>query len=335
MKSESHIERLLKIVAIAVVITGVVHSSYAADKPESTTDKTVAKAAETPASEIKQAVFKSPQEAMDSLVKASEAFDTAELKLILGPGSEDLVTSGDPVMDKERATSFAAKAKEKNSVTIDPKNPARATISVGDDDFPLPIPLVKSKAGWSFDSKTGRQEILFRRIGANELDAIAICRGYVDAQNEYATEKHDGSRVNQYAQKIISTSGKQDGLAWKDADGTWKGPLGEDVAKAIEQGYEAGKKDQPYHGYYFKILKGQGASAPMGKLDYIVNDIMIGGFALAAAPAQYRVTGVKTFIVGRNGVVYEKDLGPDTLKTFQAMERFDPDKTWHVTNDEW
>ena len=203
---------------------------------------------------------------------------------------------------------------------------------MGNDDFPVPIPIVKQKGKWFFDTKVGREEILNRRIGANELNAIEICRGFVEAQHEYAVEKHDGSKVNQYAQRIISSPGKHDGLAWQNADGTWEGPVGEEVAKAIEQGYT--ERVKPYHGYYFKVLKGQGPAAPMGEMDFVIGDAMIGGFALAAAPAEYRVTGVQTFIVGPDGVVYEKDLGPDTLKTFQSMDKYNPDKTWKVTEDD-
>jgi hypothetical protein len=243
------------------------------------------------------------------------------------------VSSQDPVRDKNIAAAFAEKASEKNQVTVDPKNPSRAIVSVGNDDWPLPIPLVKKNGKWSFDTVAGRQEILLRRIGANELDAIQICRGYVEAQDEYAVEKHDNAEVNQYAQRIISTPGKHDGLAWQNADGTWGGPVGEGVAKALEQGYT--DRSQPYHGYYFKILKGQGPSAPLGKMDFLVEGAMIGGFALAAAPADYRVTGVKTFIVSYEGIVYEKDLGPDTLNTFKNLELYDPDKTWKRTNDNW
>src|SRR5437660_2720885 len=179
----------------------------------------------------------------------------------------------------------------------------------------------------------GREEILLRRIGSNELDAIQICRGYVEAQHDYALEKHDGSEVNQYAQRIISSPGKQDGLVWRNADGSLGGPIGEEVGKALEEGYTS--KANPYHGYYFKILKGQGPSAPLGRMDFVVNGAMIGGFALAAAPADYRVTGVKTFIVSYEGIVYEKDLGPDTLNLFKNMELYDPGKTWHATRDNW
>jgi hypothetical protein len=206
---------------------------------------------------------------------------------------------------------------------------------VGKDDFELPIPLVKNKGKWSFDTKVGREEVLNRRIGANELDAITICRGFVEAQHEYAAEKHDDSKVNQYAQRIISTPGKHDGLAWQNADGTWAGPVGESIAKALEAGYSQKDKPQPFHGYYFKVLKGQGPAAPMGQLDFVVGGAMIGGFALAAAPAQYRVTGVETFIVGPDGVVYQKDLGPETLKVFESMDRYNPDKTWKPTDDQW
>jgi hypothetical protein len=192
---------------------------------------------------------------------------------------------------------------------------------------------VKRKGKWSFDTKVGREEILNRRVGANELNTIEICRGFFEAQHEYAQEKHDDSKVNQYAQHVLSTPGKHDGLAWQNPDGTWAGPVGEEVAKALAEGYSA-QRGQAYHGYYFKVLKGQGPAAPMGEMDFMVGGAMIGGFALAAAPAEYRVTGVETFIVGPDGVVYQKDLGPDTLKTFQSMDRYNPDKTWKVTEDD-
>ena len=280
-----------------------------------------------------QKAFDTPQLAAEALIQAAEAFDVAALKEILGPGSEDLVSSEDAVQDKNRATEFVAKAKEKHSVEVDPKNANSATLSIGPDDWPLPIPIVKRNGKWSFDSKAGHEEILLRRVGANELDAIAVCRGYVEAQQEYASEKHDGATVNQFAQKIISTPGKQDGLAWKNADGTWGGPVGETVAEALEQGYT--DKSKPFHGYFFKVLKGQGPAAPLGEIDFVVGGAMIGGFALAAAPAEYGVTGVQTFIVSHNGIVYQKDMGPDPLKEFKSMTVYNPDKTWKATDDEW
>ena len=281
-----------------------------------------------------QKQFDTPQQAADALIQVAANFDVAAAKEILGPDSEDIVASADPVQDKNRAAEFAARAKEKMSIQTEKKNPNQAIVLVGNDDFPLPIPLVKQKGKWFFDTKVGREEILNRRIGANELNAIEICRGFVEAQHEYALEKHDGAKVNQYAQRIISSPGKHDGLAWQNADGTWGGPVGEGVAKALEQGYSNPSQPQPYHGYYFKVVKGQGPAAPMGEMDFMIGGAMIGGFALAAAPAEYRVTGVMTFIVGPDGVVYEKDLGPDTLKTFQSMDKYNPDKTWKVTEDD-
>jgi len=278
-----------------------------------------------------QKLFDTPKQAADALIQVAANFDVAAAKEILGPDSEDIVASADPVQDKNRAAEFAARAKEKMSIQTEKKNPNQAIVLVGNDDFPLPIPLVKQKGKWFFDTKVGREEILNRRIGANELNAIEICRGFVEAQHEYALEKHDGAKVNQYAQRIISSPGKHDGLAWQNADGTWGGPVGEGVAKALEQGYSNPSQPQPYHGYYFKVMKGQGPAAPMGEMDFMIGGAMIGGFALAAAPAEYRVTGVMTFIVGPDGVVYEKDLGPDTLKTFQSMDKYNPDKTWKLT----
>jgi hypothetical protein len=288
---------------------------------------------EAPSQQAAQKGFDTAQQATDALIQAAEAFDVAALKEILGPGSDDLVASEDAVQDKNRAAEFATKAKEKHSVEADAKNPNSATLLIGNEDWPLPIPIVKRNGKWYFDTKAGREEILLRRIGANELDVIEICLGYVDAQKEYAEQKHDGSTVNQFAQRIISTPGKQDGLAWKNPDGTWGGPVGEGVAEALDQGYS--DKAKPYHGYYFKVLKGQGPAAPLGEIDFMVGGAMIGGFALAAAPAEYGVTGVQTFIISHNGIVYQKDLGPDTLKEFKNMERYNPDKTWQATEDEW
>ena len=283
-----------------------------------------------------QKEFDTPKQAADALIQVATNFDVAAAKEILGPDGEDIISSEDPVMDKNRATAFANKAKEKNSIEIDKKNRNYAVLLVGNDDFPLPIPIVKQKGKWFFDTKVGREEILNRRVGENELNAIEICRGFVDAQHEYAMEKHDGAKVNQYAQRVLSTPGKHDGLAWQNPDGTWGGPVGEEVAKALEEGYsfQPGGNPKSYHGYYFKVLKGQGPAAPMGEMDFMVGGAMIGGFALAAAPAEYRVTGVMTFIVGPDGVVYQKDLGPDTLKTFQSMDKYNPDKTWKETDDD-
>lgn len=321
-------------IAGAIIVTGFLGSALiAAPAKKETAPKKEDTAAKEEGPSSAQKQFDSPKQAADALIEVATNFDAAKAKDVLGPDSEDIVSSEDPVADKNQATAFANRAKEKTSVEIDKKNPNHAILVVGKDDFPLPIPIVKQKGGkWFFDTKIGREEILNRRVGANELNAIEICRGFAEAQHEYAQDKHDDAKVNQYAQKIISTEGKHDGLAWKNPDGTWAGPVGEEVAKAVSEGYTA--QGKPFHGYYFRVLKGQGPNAPMGELDFVVGGAMIGGFALAAAPAEYRVTGVKTFMVGPDGIVYEKDLGPDTLKTFQSMEKYNPDKTWQETDDD-
>jgi hypothetical protein len=269
--------------------------------------------------------FATPQDAANALIDVAEKYDEAALIDVLGPGSDDILHTGEPARDSEKVKEFAAHARKKMSVEVN-NTKTRATMIVGDEDWPFPVPIVKAGTGWFFDTKAGRQEILVRRIGRNELDAIEICRGFVEAQHAYALKKREGYDVPQYAQRIISTEGKQDGLAWKKADGTWEGPIGEKVAAAIALGYTS--RTEPYHGYFFKVLKGQGPAAPLGQLDYVIKGVMIGGFALVASPAQYRNTGVKSFIVSQDGVVYEKDLGPQTLEFFKSMTRFNPDRSW-------
>jgi Protein of unknown function (DUF2950) len=270
--------------------------------------------------------FDTPVQAADVLIDAADKFDVVALSQIFGPGGEDIAFSGEYAQDRQHAANFAAEAHEKKNVSVDPKSGKRAFLLVGNEDWPFPVPIVKIGDKWSFDAKVGRQELLYRRIGANELDAISIYHGYVEAQHDYALQPREGFDVNQYAQRIISAPGTQDGLAWQNPDGTWGGPIGEKIAAAIEQGYTS--RSEPYHGYFFKILKGQGPAAPLGEMDFVVKGIMIGGFALVAAPSEYAVTGVRTFIVSHDGVVYEKDFGPTTLEEFEKMERFNPDKSW-------
>ena len=300
--------------------------------------------------------FDTPQQAADAIVKAAGDYDVPQMMAIFGPDGKDFVTGGDQVQAKNNAVAFAKDAQAKMSISMEsskqpmpvnvvgqnsgktttttapPKD--RAIIVVGEREWPFPVPLNRKKDGkWYFNAKVGRELILFRRIGANELNAITVCRGYVEAQKEYALTIHDNSGVNQYAQKIFSTPGKQDGLYWKDTDGTPAGPIGDAVAKALEEGYTSGKSG--FHGYYFKILRGQGPNAPGGAISYVLKDIMIGGFALVAVPAEYRITGVKTFIVSYEGTVYQKDLGPDSLNIAKKMELYNPDKTWVATEDAW
>jgi hypothetical protein len=274
-----------------------------------------------------QRAFSTPQEAAEALIRAAADYNVNALMEIFGPHAKGLIVSADPVRDKNNALEFANKARQKNSVDIERANPNRATLVVGNDDWPLPVPIVKRNGKWYFDTKAGRKEILYRRIGANELDAIEICRNYVAAQLKYASETHVDSEVHQYAQKIISSPGKRDGLYWQNPDGTSGGPISEGIARALAEGYSTARRT-PYHGYYFKILKGQGPAAPLGRIDYVIEGIMIGGFALVAVPAEYRVTGVKTFMVSNEGVVYQKDLGPDSLNIVKRMELYNPDTSW-------
>jgi Protein of unknown function (DUF2950) len=325
MRTSTHITFTSK--AILAVRTGALFCALATSAFSAPQSKPA------PAKQAAQSSFATPKEAADAFVKAAADYDVPVLLQILGPDGTDIVSSADAVRDKNSASDFAAKAHEKMEVVIDPKNSKRAILTVGNEDWPSPIPIVNRGGKWQFDTKAGLKEVLFRRIGTNELDAITVCRGFDDAQMQYASQIHDNSGVNQYAQKIISTPGKQDGLAWQNADGTWGGPVGEGVAKALAEGY--GDKAKPFHGYYFKVLKGQGPNAPLGQLDYVIEGVMIGGFALVAVPAEYRVTGVNTFMVSYDGVVYQKDLGPDSLNIVKNMDRYNPDKTWHITDDNW
>jgi len=312
---------------LGVMLGGVLSAAIAADAPAPPANK----ATTTTPSTAGPQTFDSAEKAADALVDAAEKFNVTSLIRIVGPQGEDLVLTGEYAQDRERALEFAAQARKKKQVSVDPKTDARAYLLVGEQDWPFALPIVKHNGRWSFDAAAGRQELMYRRIGSNELDAIDICEGYVDAQFDFAYRKRQGYEAPHYAQHIISSPGKQDGLAWKNPDGSWGGPIGEKIAEAIEQGYNL--KADPYHGYFFKVLKGQGAAAPLGTMDYVVGGVMLGGFALVAAPAEYGETGLKTFMVSHTGVVYEKDLGPDTLQQFQQMERFDPDKSWTPVKD--
>jgi Protein of unknown function (DUF2950) len=288
--------------------------------------------AATPAAAAQAQAFDTPQEAADALVKAAEADDVPALLKIFGPAGKPLVSTGDAVRDKKDLAKFASNAREKMSVSFDIGDPKRAVLVVGDGDWPLPVPIVEKGGKWRFDAKEGRQELVARRIGSNELDAISLLRGYVEAQKDYASELHDGSSMKQYAQKWLSSPGKQDGLSWYDADGKPAGPMGDEIAKALAAGYT--KKTEPYNGYHFRTLFAQGPAARLGARNYIVHGMMIGGFAAIAWPATYGVTGVQTFIVNNDGAVYQKDLGPDTATIAPKIKKFNPDKGWVVTEDE-
>ena len=276
--------------------------------------------------------FATPQQAANALIDAAEKFDQRALEEIFGRAGVDIVLTSEYPQDRQRAADFAAEARENQSISFDPSKGNRAFLLVGKDNWPFPVPIVKTGTKWFFDAQAGRQELLYRHIGSDELDAIDICHGYVEAQYDYAFKQRQGYDVNQYAQRIISSPGKQDGLAWQNADGSWDGPIGEKIARAIEQGYSPGA--QPYHGYFFKVLRAQGPYARLGAMDYVVKGIMIGGFALLAAPAEYGITGVNTFIVSDDGVVYQKDFGTSTLNDFRTMELFNPDPSWTPVQEE-
>jgi hypothetical protein len=281
------------------------------------------------AAEPKQKTFASPEEAVKALVDALKAGDTKALSAIFGPKGKDLVFSGDPVADKSGRERFVALYEQKQK--LEQVGADKVILTVGNEDWPFPVPVVKKQGSWRFDANEGRQELLARRIGRNELSAIQVSLAYVDAQREYALKDRDSDGVLAYAQKFGSTPGKKDGLYWEVKEGEKLSPLGPLAAAAQKEGYAAGKKGAkpaPYHGYYYRILKAQGKDAPGGAYDYVVKGKMIGGFALVAYPAQYGASGIMTFIVNHDGVVYQKDLGKNTEKTTQAMKRFNPDRTW-------
>jgi hypothetical protein len=279
----------------------------------------------SPAPAVPERTFATPEEAVTAILAAADKFDVPELKAILGSEGEPLVATADTVADRNHAAAFAAEAQAQQRIELDSAGTS-ATLYVGLEDWPMPIPIVQQDGKWHFDAAAGKEEILRRRIGQNELDAITVSQGFVEAEREYASVRHDGALVNQYAQRVISSPGKQDGLAWQTADGTWEGPVGDNVARFITEGYS--DKSQPFHGYYFKVLKGQGPAAPLGAMNFMEGGAMIGGFALVAAPAEYGVTGIQTFIVSWEGTVYEKDAGDQTLENFRAMELYNPDSTW-------
>jgi len=270
--------------------------------------------------------FSTPDEAAAALVRAAQADEAGALAGLFGAGHENLLSSGDPVEDKNNREGFAALAKEK--LSLDKRGEDQATVLVGNQAWPFPIPLVKQGGGWQFDAALGEQEIINRRIGRNELRTLSAVRGYAEAQAEYAGSDRDGDGVAEYAQKFTSAPGQQDGLFWEAQAGEADSPLGPLMAEAQAQGYVfQGKPEQPtpYHGYYFRILTRQGPAAPGGQYDYVINGNMIAGFGLLAFPASYGASGVMSFIVNHQGRIYQKDLGPKTAK---AMKEYNPDSSW-------
>ena len=282
---------------------------------------TVAPALFGAAPQESQRTFQTPQEAIQAIIDAAEHNDAAALLQLFGPDGKDILESGDPAEDKESRAEFARSAHEKLQIEQDPANPDRVTFAVGEQDWPFPVPVVRKDEKWRLDPISGRLEILARRVGRNELNTMEICRGYVEAQLEYASEDRDRDGILKYAQNIASSPGKQDGLYSEDAA---QNP----VTKAFRAAAAAGEKAEPYHGYYFRVLKSQGPAATGGAFDYVVKGKMIGGFALVAWPAEYGVSGVQTFIIDHEGLLYGKDLGINTAALARQMTRFNPDRSW-------
>jgi hypothetical protein len=281
-------------------------ASLAADKPET---------------------FASPEKAVDALVAASRNNDSTELLKLFGPEATNLISSGDPVADKDARARFVERFGKGEKILNDTAN--KATLVIGTEEWPFPIPLVKQGGVWHFDAAAGAQEILNRRVGRNELSAIEVCRNYVMAQREYAADLEAEKKPSEYAQKIVSSPGRHDGLYWPIQAGEIESPIGPQMAHARAEGYDSGSEPHaPYHGYFYKVLTRQGAAAPGGARDYIVGGHMTAGFALIAFPAKYGDSGVMTFVVDKAGIVFEKDLGPHTASVANAIAEFNPDATW-------
>jgi len=281
------------------------------------------------AQDTEQKKFKSPEDAFKALIEAAKNNDTAELLVIFGPEGKDIISSGDAVADKRARERFVKAAAD--GIKFSELDDKTMLVVIGKDECSYPIPIVKSGQTWVFSTEEGKEEILNRRIGRNELNTIQVALAYVDAQRQYASKPRNSDGVLQYAQHFVSHEDRKDGLYWETAPGEERSPLGPLFARATEEGYTFKKKGEnpaTYYGYYFKILKGQGSNAPGGEMEYVIDGKMIFGFGLVAYPAQYGMSGIMTFIVNQFGTVYEKDLGPKTEELAKAMKKYDPDKTW-------
>jgi hypothetical protein len=271
--------------------------------------------------------FASPEQAVDMAISALRANDEAKLLAIVGPDGQDIVSSGDEVVDHTRRQKFLAQYDEKHTLTD--AGPGRKVLVIGDKEWPFPIPIVQQGDVWKFDVAAGREEILNRRIGENELSAIEVCKAIADAEQEYALRDPQKSGMHEYARKFASDPGQKNGLYWPVKEGEEPSPLGEFVAAAAAEGYKRKESGPtPYHGYYYEILEAQGPAAPDGEVDYVVNDRMTLGYAVLAYPADYGKTGIMTFIMGPDGAVYQQNLGADTAKEAKEINWFNPDEGW-------
>ncbi|MGB3551813.1 MAG: DUF2950 domain-containing protein [Candidatus Binatus sp.] len=280
-----------------------------------------------------QQVFPSPDAAVTALVAASKAADMKTLSSILGPDADQVLSSGDPVADNNARNDFVNRYEEMHRLAYDDQ--ARVILYVGAENWPVPIPLVKKNGGWVFDTAAGKEELLDRRVGRNELFTIKVLEDLADAQAEYASEARDGDGTGQFAQKLLSDTGKRNGLYWETSEGQPESPIGPLVASATAQGYkkDSGGNPIPFHGYYYEVLTRQGRNAPGGAKNYLVNGKMTAGFAFLAYPAEYRASGVMTFMINQDGIIVQKDLGSDTAKLASAIAEFNPDKTWQEVDE--
>jgi hypothetical protein len=279
------------------------------------------------AQEPGQKVFGSPEEALKALAETARDNDKKGMMAILGPGGKEIISSGDETADRNAMEQFVKNYEEKADFVKEKED--RVSVIIGNDNWPFPIPIAKKGEAWVFDTKAGREEVLNRRLGRNELNVIQVCLAYVDAQREYANTDRERDGIIQYARKIWSDPNRRNGLYWEAAEGEAPSPFGPLIAQAAAKGYtKKGGKPAPYYGYYFKILQGQGPNAPGGAYSYVINGHMVAGFAFMAWPAEYGVSGVMTFLVNQNGTVFQKNLGPKTGEAVKTMTRYNPDRTW-------
>ena len=303
-----------------IIVGTLAIPAHAADAPSQSA------ATKQKAAAPKQRTYDSPEAAVKDLITAARAGDSKGLLAILGAGAKPVIASGDAVADKAGLERFVKSYDE--AATIERAGDAKAMLATGKDGWPFPIPVVKNAAGWRFDTRAGKEEIINRRIGRNELSVMQVLQAYVDAQREYYLRNPQGDKLLQYAQRVVSNPGKRDGLYFPTKAGEPVSPLGPAVDKAKAQGYSEADREAGYHGYHFRILKGQGPDAPGGAYDYMAQGRMIGGFAMVAWPVSYGNSGVMTFLVNHEGIVFEKDLGPDTVAAVQKIMKFNPDKSW-------
>ena len=281
----------------------------------------------SPAQQSPQKTFPTPRAAAEALVTAARADDVPALLAIFGPDANELVSSGDDVADKNSRAAFVKSYTSSHQLVA--SGPGKYSLTVGSSGWTLPLPIVKKEDGWIFDSAAGKQEVLYRRVGRNELETIRVCRALVEAERAYARAAHDGNPAGTYTRRLVSNEGKQDGLFWEAKEGEPESPTGPLLAEAAADGYQEGaSRHAPFHGYLFRILSSQGTHAPGGQKDYMADGKMTGGFAILAYPVEYGASGVMTFMANRHGILYQKDLGPDTKTIAKGMSAFDPDPSW-------